>query len=287
MSRRPTPDGPIAPPSSGEVHLWLAQADPSRPGPHGAGRYAGWLSGDERERWLRFRFAHDRERYLLARGLLRSVLSRYVPERHESAWRFQLNDHGRPFIVDEQQPQGGAPLYFNLSHTRGLVVLAVACSQEVGVDVEPLERDGPHLKMADRFFAPSEADALRALGGAPAHRDRFIELWTLKESYIKARGMGLALPLDSFAFELDTPGRIDFQTWSAAGDEPMGWRFALLEHGATHRVALALRDQKAAPTELTVRHGKFPAGAPALPTASDRLSPTRCSPIRLSLLALA
>lgn len=287
MSGPPTSNGPIALPAPGEMHLWLAEADPPRPDPQGPARYEDWLSADERERWRRFRFARDRDRYLLARGLQRSVLSRYVPPRHESTWRFEPNAHGRPFICAEQQLQGHAPLHFNLSHTRGLVVLAVACTHEVGVDVEPLDRDGPHLKMADRFFAPSEAEALRALVGAAAHRDRFIELWTLKESYIKARGMGLALPLDSFAFGLDMADQIGFRTWPSAADESKGWRFGLLEYGNTHRVALALRDFRVAtPGMLTVRYGAFPEARRAVPPGGA-LRLTRCSPAQLRIEALA
>ncbi|MEM9384595.1 MAG: 4'-phosphopantetheinyl transferase superfamily protein [Pseudomonadota bacterium] len=261
-------------PRAGEVHLWFALADGAPSEPKLAAQYASWLSADERERWARFRFERDRDRYLLARGLVRATLSRYVPGRAEAAWRFRNNAHGRPFIAHGQQPPGDA-LYFSLSHTQGLVALAIARCEEIGVDVEPLDRDGPHLEMAERFFAPAEATALRALAGPAAHRKRFVELWTLKESYIKARGMGMALPLDGFAFDLNRPEEMGFRTWASARDRAEGWRFGLFEYAASHRVALALREHRAADTALRIRAGVFPGAGAApgrLPLALTRRS---------------
>ena len=124
--------------------------------------------------------------------------------------------------------------HLNLSHTDGLVALAVA-KTPVGVDVEDLQRRGRTVELSDRFFAPSEARALRALPEA-AQRSRFFDLWTLKEAYIKARGQGLAIPLASFAFDLDH-GPLAFQP--QPGD-PIIWQFARMDPTPRHRLALAL-----------------------------------------------
>ncbi|WP_428268384.1 4'-phosphopantetheinyl transferase family protein [Haliangium sp.] len=156
------------------------------------------LSEDEQARMNRFRFERDRHLYLVAHALVRRVLSRYVdvaPDR----WRFVTNQYGRPDIAPGLSP---TPLRFNLSHTRGLVAVAVTLGRDLGVDVEHMFPRSFSLDVAEHFFAPREVAALMAL---PEHarRDRFFAYWTLKESYIKARGMGLALPLDGFAFHLD------------------------------------------------------------------------------------
>src|SRR5690606_33310169 len=103
--------------------------------------------------------------------------------------------------------QTDVPLVFNLSHTDGLIACAVSRGREVGVDVEWLDRRGGDIDVADRFFSRYEVQALYAQP-PERRRDRFFRYWTLKESYIKARGMGLALPLDRFSFELDRGGAI-------------------------------------------------------------------------------
>lgn len=270
-------------PGERDVHLWLAAAD--TPQALTSTRQAlaeGWLNAHERERWQRFYFARDRDRFLVARALVRSTLSWYLPDIAQEHWRFEDNAYGRPSLVAEQQ-LGPSPLYFNLSHTRGLVALAVAGSAQVGVDVEPTDRDGPYLSMADHFFAPPEAAALRALaGGEGVHQQRFLELWTLKESYIKARGMGLSLPLDSFAFHFDHPSVVGFQTWPAAGDTAEGWTFASGRVAGSHRLALALREgAEDAPLNLqAVQVGAAGEWQPPVLTVERR----SCSEVRLQAL---
>jgi len=115
-------------------------------------------------------------------------------------WRFVITQDGRPEISSEGDPS----LRFNLSNTPGLVVCAVVRHGEIGVDAESVGRAGAHLELAERYFAPTEVAALRTLP-LPAQPRRFCEYWTLKESHLKARGAGLGLPVDRFAFLFD-PG---------------------------------------------------------------------------------
>lgn len=131
----------------------------------------------------------------------------------------------------------GSRLRFNLSHTDGLAVLAIAES-DVGVDVEWLERPGRTVELAERYFAPSEVNALRALP-REAQRDRFFDLWTLKESYIKARGLGLAIPLASFAFAGFESPPLTLTVAPEQRDRPDdAWRFGTWQLGPRHRLAL-------------------------------------------------
>jgi 4'-phosphopantetheinyl transferase len=218
-----------------EVHVWHLPADEDAPPIDHASAHEV-LSPAERARHARFMFDADRNRYLVAHVALRRVLGRYAGVS-PAALTFETGTHGRPEIV---APAGARRLRFNLSHTRGLIAIAVCLERDVGVDVEwRLRRGSDLLTLADRFFSPVEADAVRR---EPIQRraDRFFEIWTLKESYIKARGMGLALPLDKFAFDLsrDRP-RID--TDPSLGDEPRAWRFRIARPTGEHTLAAAVR----------------------------------------------
>jgi 4'-phosphopantetheinyl transferase len=145
--------------------------------------------------------------------------------------------------------EGLPRLRFNLSHTDGMAVCAVALDVDVGADVEFSERPGQTVELAESFFAPDEVAALEALP-AEHRRERFFELWTLKESYIKARGAGLSLPLDQFAFHLE-PGRAPRVSFDPRlGDEPEAWQFVRLKLAAHHPVAVAVRRTRGLPLRV-------------------------------------
>ena len=216
------------------AHLWWVR--PERfSDPEELARGRAVLSDDEREKIDRFRFARDRHICLIARVLVRTTLSRYSgvpPER----WRFRANDHGRPEVSAPT-----SPIRFNLSHTNGLAVCLVSGGREVGADVESLDRAGRWVDLADRYFAPREAAALKRV--APPDRPmRFLEYWTLKESYIKARGLGLAIPLADFSFDLParSPGDITIRFTPAIDDDSARWQFSLERLGSGHLVATAI-----------------------------------------------
>lgn len=197
--------------------------------------YEDLMTGDERLRCKSFRFQRDRLMFLATRALVRTALSAYVdvPPR---AWRFAEGARGKPYI---KKPTGLPSLHFNLSNTRGLVVCAVSRTYDlVGVDVEWIDREGETASLADSHFSPIEVRALHALP-AELQPGRFFRYWTLKESYIKARGLGLALPLEQFSFLLDgtLPIRIAFD--QRLGENPCRWRFALLSASGSHIVAAA------------------------------------------------
>src|SRR5262249_31588197 len=196
---------------------------------------------DEAARLERFMLAKDRHQGLIARALVRTTLSRYADVR-PADWQFTTNRYGRPEIAGPVD----TAFRFNLSHTRGLVACAVAREREVGVDVENVERPGEFVHLAQRFFAPSEAAHVASLP-AEQQREVFFDYWTLKESYIKARGMGLALPLADFAFRLDAPVTITFT--GSITDDPASWHFSRLRLSDQHKLALAVR---CASEELTI-----------------------------------
>jgi 4'-phosphopantetheinyl transferase len=195
---------------------------------------APWLSDDELAR--RERILHPRAlaEFLAGRRLVRELLGRLLGVA-PAELRLVANRYGALALDPDTH---GRRWCFNLSHTDGLLALAVAESS-IGVDVEDVTRPGRTVELADRFFAPSEIAALHALPEA-GRRARFFDLWTLKEAYIKARGMGLAIPLADFAFTLgDGPIRIRVAPSVADGPDSR-WHFDLRSIGDGHRLAVAI-----------------------------------------------
>ena len=156
------------------------------------------LNDHERARHLRYRHQRDRQLHLLARVMCRTILSRCQPDILPQQWEFQPGPHGKPEVVGPKF--NGSPLHFNLTHTEGVVVLAVSRAGAVGVDVERTDRPIDHQGLANRYFAEVEAEAVK---NCPVENrgGLFYRIWTLKEAYVKAVGQGLAHALDSFWFE--------------------------------------------------------------------------------------
>lgn len=193
------------------------------------------LTPDERLRRDRYVHDDDRHAFVVTRALVRAVLSQHGPSAPD-AWRFVTNAHGCPSVVDTQ---AGAPrLEFNVSHTGGLVALAVARGHRLGVDVEDARRV-VREDIAGRFFAPAEVADLRRLPVADQPRV-FFDYWTLKEAYIKARGMGLAIPLGDFAFVLRPPAPPTIRFVPGFADDPARWQFRQAWPTPHHRLGLAV-----------------------------------------------
>jgi 4'-phosphopantetheinyl transferase len=232
--------------AGGEVDIWCCRYLEVRQ-PDLLSRYLALLSPEERARHDRFLVEPARHEYLVTRALARWVLSRYAAVSPESLV-FAHNDHGKPRL---DRPAAARGLAFNISHAAGMAVCAVASEPMVlGIDIEDVGRGGAELALADRFFAPSEVRALRALP-RDRQRARFFAYWTLKESYIKARGLGLAIPLQKFAFSLRPDGPILLTIDPGLNDDPARWRFALMRASERHALALGVA---AGPTPPVLRH---------------------------------
>ena len=194
------------------------------------------LTADEQERAGRFYLARDRHHFIIARGVLRLLLSRYTG-RHPHHLRFCYGPHGKPALIPQH---GGTLWHFNLSHSGGVALYAVTRQRQVGVDVERIRPEfAAGNNIAERFFSPQEVAALRALPPT-AQVAAFFACWSRKEAYIKARGLGLALPLESFDVSL-TPGAP--AALLATHDDPAEagrWRLDTLEPAAGYAAALAV-----------------------------------------------
>jgi len=216
------------------VDVWYVFSDEVRD-PRLLERYAAVMTREEHARHDRFVFPRDRHQFLVTRGVLRTLIGEYL-NIDPADCAFESNRYGRPSLLGP----AAATLGFNLSHTNGLVAYAMAGVPEIGVDVEHVERATVSLDLARRFFSPAEADALEAL--PPADRpSRFFDYWTLKEAYIKARGLGLSLPLDSFSMQLEPGGPPRIRFTDAIDAAPDSWQFAQFNPSPRHRLALAVR----------------------------------------------
>lgn len=220
-----------------EIHLWLVpEAEvPAQLLPH----YQSLLSAEELARYERRRSQEERRRFLITRATVRTVLSTYRPALAPAHWRFSSNAHGRPAAIFDDHT---APLVFNISHATGMVLLAIARRGELGVDVEDTWRECQVSELAERFFSRAEAEELLQLP-ASGQRERFFDLWTMKEAYIKACGLGLAIPLGSFGYRFaGTEISIAFD--AARPDRPERWQFWQLHGSERHRVGLAYAGQQ-------------------------------------------
>ncbi|GIU16660.1 MULTISPECIES: 4'-phosphopantetheinyl transferase superfamily protein [unclassified Shewanella] len=174
-----------------------------------------WLPQDETDKVNRYIKQSAKEQGLLVRGFLRALLSKQVSHLlsqqanlQPDEWRFKYGEKGKPRLSDEQFLQTG--LHFNLSHSGDWLVVGIcelqglaAHSLEFGVDIERCRSSTNIHSILSHYFSEPEQAALLALP-QELQRARFFDLWALKESYIKAKGSGLALSLKSFAFDFSS-----------------------------------------------------------------------------------
>jgi 4'-phosphopantetheinyl transferase len=219
--------------SSGEIHLWLAMYDEIA-SQSVYSDYIDLMSPEERLQERRFYFERDRQRYRVTRALVRTVLSRYLSPCPEE-WRFAVNQYGRPSIAN--QCAGASELRFNISHTHSLIVVAVANNRELGVDVENIHCRAASIEIAEQYFSPTEVIALRRAEQA-RQQHLFFELWTFKEAYIKARGMGLFLPLDKFSLHFPHDRGVQIAIDPDLEDSASRWRLWQLRPTVDHLMAV-------------------------------------------------
>ena len=213
-----------------EVHVWLADAAGLEDG--GLDRLRATLSTEEKESIERYRFQRDRDVHILSRGGLRQILSRYAalaPEKLE----FSVTPYGKPCLNSPQSTD----LRFSVSHSGGLVAWALSEGREIGIDVEQVRKLPDFLDIARTVFTPREREFLAELDGEERNR-AFFRFWTRKEAYVKARGKGLTIPLQSFEVAGDSSQIV---ISGAPGDSPQGqsWLVTDLDAPTGYRGAVA------------------------------------------------
>jgi len=222
--------------AAGEVHVWYAHEQLLGDGSLSA-RFEAMLAPDERERRDRMKFEQGRREQLLARGMLRELLSLYSTGTAPSAWTFVRGESGRPSLAPPFDVTG---LHFNLAHSAGLVVIAIGRMPQLGIDVEHESRSiSPAI--ARRYFSAAEVAALQALK-TEDQPERLLRLWTSKEAYLKAIGTGVAGGLGCMTFSFGAGGEVGFER---ADDPHAGqWVFRAFKPRG-YVLALAYRDSEA------------------------------------------
>lgn len=192
------------------------------------------MSDDELARYQRFHFEQDRREFALAHALLRTTLSAFdAIAPHD--WRFENDVNGKPAVAPGVT---SVPFSFNLSHSHGLVACAIAVHADVGVDVESVTRTTDWRSIVPRYFSAAEVAQIERLP-AGEQAARFFELWTLKEAFAKALGVGLSQSLDATCFDL---GGESIACSLPDGVRADTWQFALYRPTADHRLAVAVSD---------------------------------------------
>lgn len=210
-------------------------------------QYQQIISSEESDKAQK-RYSDDGRRdALITRGLVRSVLSQYA-DISPSYWQFDKGWNGKPFIKDiNNQP---TELEFNLSHAHQLIALAITKDTPLGIDVEYTKRKSDTKKLAPRYFSATETAALQSLPDNE-QQSGFYDYWTLKESYIKACGDGLAAPLHHFSFDVNDKENIALSFDEARDDNSDDWHSKLYMVSDDHKMALTV---KASPkAQLNVR----------------------------------
>ena len=190
------------------------------------------LSSDEQERAKRFRFGRDRDRFIVARSGLRSILSAYGAGSPAEI-RLGYGPKGKPSLAFD------CGLAFNVSHSEEVAIVALARGVEVGVDVERIRAMPSGRAIARRFFSVAER-AMLARVPAADFEAAFWRCWTRKEAYVKARGEGLSLPLDSFDVSLETHGWSLLVATRPDATEAGRWRLRDVNVGPGYVAALAV-----------------------------------------------
>jgi 4'-phosphopantetheinyl transferase len=213
-----------------EVHLWRFDPETVDDLSH----YLALLSSDEKDRAARFRFQHLADSFIADHGRLRLVLGAYT-QSNPVDLVFVTNEYGKPRLASP-----GSSICFNLSHTTGLTVLAVCLNAELGIDVEAVRPMDELEAVAASHFSKLENAALHETT-EPDRQHAFFRCWTRKEAFIKAKGQGLSLPLDTFSVSL-APGPASALlhcAWDA--DEAAQWSLISLPLGPQFAGALAIR----------------------------------------------
>ncbi|WP_135381649.1 4'-phosphopantetheinyl transferase family protein [Vibrio tasmaniensis] len=183
------------------VDLWLCSLSNLNDQPDNVSQLKKRLTADEIAKVERYRMPSSQIQALYVRNYLRTVLSSYsnlMPE----AWRFEYGEKGKPRLIEKQQIETG--LNFNISHSKENLLIAV-CQREgkllqLGVDIEHARSSTNIDSIMKHYFSDTELTDLLELS-KEEQRERFFDLWALKESYIKATGKGLATSLRSFSFD--------------------------------------------------------------------------------------
>lgn len=172
------------------------------------------LSSDEIERANRFHFERDKNRFIIARGTLRKILSRYL-NIEPNKLQFTYSDRGKPYLKN-------TPILFNISHSQDLALYAITETNLIGIDLEYIRPMNDAEGLAKRFFSPQEYKLMIQLP-PEQQQETFFKIWTCKEAYLKATGDGLAGGLEKVEVCLTPEKPIQFFSINGDIEEASHW----------------------------------------------------------------
>lgn len=218
----------------GEVHVWCLEP-PCEVNCPKVESFIRYTTQNERDRALRFHFPADCWAYLTTQALLRRTLGNQLGQDPVKI-RFYRNQYGRPFLEDED-----SGLFFSLTHSRSLVAVAISRERALGIDTEQVGRQVNAEELAQSFFAETEVAHLRAL---PENERlmHFLLQWTVKESFLKAVGMGMHLPIDTLAV-IPKKGMLEINFRHSFPERLSGWGFWATSGMRGHHLAVATRSE--------------------------------------------
>lgn len=210
--------------SGNEVHVWRASLDQNEATMAGLWEL---LTPDERQRAQRYCFKKGQQQFVVARGVLRQIISLYT-KLSPAALKLTSNSYGRPALSADSNP---TEIEFNLSHSGNMVLYAFSRGRAVGIDIEMVKKEVATLSIAENFFSPDEVTALKAVP-EDMHAVAFFNCWTRKEAYIKALGEGLSHPLQNFSVSLAPHEEAALLSVMGDPSEAARWKIYALEPGA-------------------------------------------------------
>ena len=226
---------------AGELHIWKIELD------YDSGHWQplmALLSNDEQIKADSFRFEKLRLRYIAGRAALRKLLGGYIGCETEAV-SFVYNDYGKPSLQDVD-----SGLRFNVSHSGEIMLAAFALNSKIGIDIEAIQQNIDCMDICQCWFSVQESNALRNL---PEEKriGAFFRVWTRKEAYIKARGIGLSYPLNRFSVSLDetAPALLEHQDCS---QEMKSWQIYNIEVSSAYSAAIVIEAAR-----WDIRHYNF------------------------------
>ena len=212
-----------------EAHVWHALLEPT---PERVHQLSALLSVDERDRADKFSFKLDRSRFISARGGLRILIGRYL-SKDPARLQFWYGPYGKPFLAGVD----AAKLQFNVTHSGGRVLYAVAYGREIGVDLERINTKVSVEAIAESFFSINEVAELQLLSGEQKYR-AFFGFWARKESYVKARGDGLTAMSSRFGLSIGPTEVEPLRQGKRSPSALAKWTMTMLDVGPEYMGAL-------------------------------------------------
>jgi 4'-phosphopantetheinyl transferase len=206
-----------------QIHIWSVDLDRNR---HRVNVLREVLTESERQRAAKLIDPVHRDRWIVARGFLREILSKYLDLNPEQIV-FTYGQQGKPAIE-------GDPIQFNLSHSHDRAVYAISAKYPVGIDLEYIHPIGA-AGLVDRFFAAAEQAVFHALPESK-QQAAFFHAWTQKEAYLKACGTGLSTPLDEIEVSIDPDTQAQIISAPIAGI----WQIYKLEISTAYAAAIVI-----------------------------------------------